>query len=103
LPYTVSTFKAKLHPDDAEETELYAFESSALAFVTINAIKELSAKVERWEHSTGVDARLAALQAENAVLQEQVQAVKRLNGELAARLAALQRVVGEGRCDPSSP
>ncbi len=43
IPYTISTFKAKLNPTDAQETELYSFNSSALTFVTINAIKELNA------------------------------------------------------------
>jgi hypothetical protein len=40
-PYTIKSFWAKLHPEDAEKTELYSFDSSALTFVTINAIKEL--------------------------------------------------------------
>lgn len=39
-PYTVSTFKTKLHKEDKETTELYAFNSGALTFVTINAIIE---------------------------------------------------------------
>lgn len=41
VPYTVSTYKAKLHPEDTKETELYNFNASALMFVNINAIKEL--------------------------------------------------------------
>ena len=40
IPYTVGTFKAKLNPGDTQETELYNFDSSALTFVLINAIKE---------------------------------------------------------------
>jgi hypothetical protein len=41
-PYTVGTFKTKLNKDDASETELFDFNSHALTFVTINAIKELN-------------------------------------------------------------
>ncbi|KKS54274.1 MAG: hypothetical protein UV61_C0002G0017 [Candidatus Gottesmanbacteria bacterium GW2011_GWB1_43_11] len=43
IPYTISTFKGDL---DGVETELYSFNSSALTFVTINAVKELSAKID---------------------------------------------------------
>jgi hypothetical protein len=46
LPYTVKTFKAKLNPTDTSETELYSLDSSALEYVTINALKELDLKVE---------------------------------------------------------
>ena len=46
IPYSVSTYKAKLEPTDAEETELYDFNSSPLTFVTINAIKELNNKIK---------------------------------------------------------
>ena len=45
IPYTIATFKAKLNLEDQEETELYSFNSSALTFVTINAIKELDLKI----------------------------------------------------------
>ncbi len=45
-PYTIGTFKAKLHPTDTQETELYNFDSSALTFVLINAVKELNSKVD---------------------------------------------------------
>lgn len=44
LPYSISTFKAKLNPEDIEETELYNLNSSALEYVSINAIKELAQK-----------------------------------------------------------
>jgi len=42
IPYTISTYQAKLHPDDAATTDLYDFNSSALTFVLINAVKELN-------------------------------------------------------------
>ena len=40
-PYTVDTYKAKLNPGDREPTDLLNYNGHALAFVTINAIKEL--------------------------------------------------------------
>ena len=46
-PYTVGTFSTKLNPNDAQDTELLDFNSHALTFVTINAIKELNAKIEQ--------------------------------------------------------
>lgn len=45
IPYTIDTFKAKLNPDDPKETELFSFNSSALTFVTINALKELDTRL----------------------------------------------------------
>ena len=44
IPYTIKTFKAKLNPEDDQETELYNFDSSPLTFVLINAVKELKAE-----------------------------------------------------------
>jgi hypothetical protein len=43
-PYTVGTFRAKLDEKDESATELYDFNSHALTFVMINAIKELDAR-----------------------------------------------------------
>jgi len=39
-PYTVNTYQAKLRPTDTQETELLNFNSHALTFVLINAVKE---------------------------------------------------------------
>ena len=44
-PYTITTYQAKLHPEDPANTELYKFNASALTFATINAIKELDARI----------------------------------------------------------
>jgi hypothetical protein len=41
IPYTISTYKARLEPTDELDTDIYSFNSSALTFVTINALKEL--------------------------------------------------------------
>jgi hypothetical protein len=46
LPETVSTFPGEL---DGEPTELYGFNSHALFFVLINAVKELAARIETLE------------------------------------------------------
>jgi len=48
-PYTARRFKAKLKPDDAEETELVGFNSHALTFVLINAVKELDSRLSAIE------------------------------------------------------
>jgi hypothetical protein len=46
LPESVSTYQAKLNEDDLEDTELYNFNSHALTYVLINAIKEQQAQIE---------------------------------------------------------
>jgi hypothetical protein len=49
FPECVGTFRAKLNPEDAEESELYNYNGHAITFALINAIKELNAKVEALE------------------------------------------------------
>jgi len=46
-PYTVDTFSAKLNPEDPTETEILRFDPNALTYISINAIKELSAENQR--------------------------------------------------------
>ena len=46
FPETVSTFEAKLNETDKDKTELYDFNSTALTFALINAIKELNTKID---------------------------------------------------------
>ena len=46
LPETVNTYFAKLKETDKKDTELLNFNSHALTFVLINAIKELKAEIE---------------------------------------------------------
>ena len=53
-PYTVGTFKAKLDENAESESELYDFNSHALTFVLINAVKELD---ERTKGLAGKTAR----------------------------------------------
>lgn len=47
LPNTVQKRLAKLNPDDAQQTEIKYFDASELTWVMVNAIKELSAKVDQ--------------------------------------------------------
>jgi hypothetical protein len=46
IPETVSTYYKFLEEDDEEETELYNFNSHALTFVLINAVKELYLEIQ---------------------------------------------------------
>ena len=46
FPECISTYQAKLQEEDENPTELYTFNSHALTYVMINAIKELKQQVE---------------------------------------------------------
>ncbi len=46
IPESINTYQSKLNEDDEEKTELYNFDSHALTFILINAIKELSAEIQ---------------------------------------------------------
>lgn len=46
VPETVSSHKGKLNADDVVETDILDFNSHALTFILINAVKELNAKIE---------------------------------------------------------
>lgn len=66
-PYTVDSFKAKLNPEDVNQTDILRFDANALTYICINAIKELNVKVEelkklREEHQS-VSSRLASLES----------------------------------------
>lgn len=45
-PYTVSTYQAKLNPEDKEKSGVLQFDGSALIYIAINAIQELDKKIE---------------------------------------------------------
>lgn len=66
-PYTVDTYRAKLDPHDAEETDVLRFDGTALTYIAINAIKELDAKVEEIQdlqkENQNLSGRLAELEA----------------------------------------
>ena len=61
-PYTIGTFKAKLQDNDEKETELLSFNSHALTFVLINAVKELN------EELTELKAQVSALSGQGGTL-----------------------------------
>jgi hypothetical protein len=46
IPESINTYQALLNEDDEEKTELYNFDSHALTFILINAVKQLSAEIE---------------------------------------------------------
>ena len=46
-PYTVNTFRGKLNPEDKKETDLLNFNSHALTFDLINAVKELDNNITK--------------------------------------------------------
>ncbi len=78
-PYTVDTYRTKLNPQDAEMTDLLRFDSSALLYVAINAVKQLEAKVS------------------------EVQELRKENKELSDRLTRLESAVKsfvESRTNP---
>lgn len=50
MPYTIEAYMAKLHPDDAHDTELYRYDGSAVTFALVNAVKELAVRVQRLEN-----------------------------------------------------
>ncbi len=48
-PYTVGTSNVKLHPEDTQQTEILNYNSHAITYVTINAVKELNERVKMLE------------------------------------------------------
>lgn len=46
VPETVTSHKGKINADDTVETDLLDFNSHALTFILINAVKELNAKID---------------------------------------------------------
>lgn len=65
-PYTVDTYRAKLNPQDKKKTDILRYDSSALIYIAINAIKELDAKVEEMkrvqDENRALAVRLAQLE-----------------------------------------
>jgi len=87
-PYTVDSYRAKLNPDDAEETDVLRFDGTALTYIAINAIKELDAKVEE----------ILDLQKENQNLSVRLAELEALVKSLAAKEKSVDgKLVGELR------
>ena len=93
-PYTVDTYRARLDPDDAEETDILRFDGSALTYIAINAIKELDAKVDELQElqkeNQNLSSRLAHLEALVKSL-----AAERTSGSVPAGEAEAKRPIGE--------
>lgn len=49
MPEMVSVTRAKLDPDDAEESDIQTLDTSTLALALVNAVKELAARVDALE------------------------------------------------------
>jgi hypothetical protein len=48
-PYMVSTYQAKLDPEDAAPTDLLALNNGAMVYILMNAVRELAARVAALE------------------------------------------------------
>jgi hypothetical protein len=79
-PYTVDSYRAKLNPDDAEETDVLRFDGTALTYIAINAIKELDAKVEE----------IRELQKENRNLSDRLAELEAVVKSLAAERSSVE-------------
>ncbi|HTK59884.1 MAG TPA: tail fiber domain-containing protein [Candidatus Baltobacteraceae bacterium] len=81
VPYMMHTRKAKLHPDDVEETDIYTIEDSALSYINLNAIKTLDLRIEgmtaKIEKIDELDAKLQRLESRVQELEAEVDALKR--------------------------
>jgi hypothetical protein len=66
-PYTIDSFKARLNPEDIDETDILRFDPNALTYISINAIKELDVRIQEIERlrqeNQSLSSRLAALEA----------------------------------------
>ena len=51
-PFLITTYQAKLEPEDAETTTLYSANDSPILEMLINAVKELAARLEALEGAT---------------------------------------------------
>ena len=49
LPDTVSTYKAKLNPEDEEDSDIKKFDATEITWLLVKAVQELSAKVTALE------------------------------------------------------
>lgn len=52
LPYSVKEFPVKMNAGDQHDTDVLLFDSHALTYMLINAVKELSARLEQLEKQT---------------------------------------------------
>jgi hypothetical protein len=57
LPESISTYMVKLNDNDDEESELYNFNSHALSYILINAIKEQQSQIEELQEQINILAK----------------------------------------------
>jgi len=81
LPYTVETYKAKLNSNDTNETDLLRFDSNALLYVCINAIKDLDTRMAEMENLRSENRRLAARLADIEELNMRIAKLEKLLSE----------------------
>ena len=81
-PYMIQHEQKKLHPEDAQTTDIMLVDPSSLPFIELNAIKELDLRVDGLEAKIGE--RLDANEAKVKELEARVQ-------DLEKRIDALQR------------
>lgn len=51
LPETVTTYKAKLNPEDEQETDIKQFDASEVVWLLVKSVQQLKAKIEALEAS----------------------------------------------------
>jgi len=104
-PYTVSTYSAKLNPDDLATTQLYSFNSGDLTFVMINAIKELNTDVRQIQAAGGVLTVIPGTDAQCVTGDTKLRRRRRKDGltEVENEIAALaDGDFGDSRNQPAS-
>jgi len=73
-PYMIKTVNQKLHPEDAETTDVYYLDPSALPFINLNAIKELDMTISGFR--ADVDERVTENTQEIKDLKAEVERLK---------------------------
>jgi len=93
-PYTVEPRVMEVNPNDpnSERREILTYNSGALTYVTINAVRELNGKIERLEAATTTGADAAAIEE----LRRQIGLRDSRIAELEQRLAAIEATLRGG-------
>lgn len=81
VPYMIDRKKVLLHPDDAEETEIYVLDQSELPLILLNSVKELDLRIVGFEAKVKkideLDAKLKRLERRVEELESEVEALRR--------------------------
>lgn len=73
-PYMVGSVKGKLNPEDEEETDILDYNNTALVYILVNAVKELSSKNE--ELTAALKNTTERLQQELVVNKNEIEEIK---------------------------